>query len=298
MYTVIYITRPLSCVIFVENLYYRSFNGQSRALRIAVNVIIRLKKSIFEPSNHSKLETDAKKTAALNWTGQTTFWTENPLITSSLDEGVKNGVWVSCQLNEYGSPIVPIRKYGSGKLRICGDYSAFVNKYLDEHRYPIPSIDELLRQLNGYHYFTKVDLANAYNQIRLSPDSQKRLAISTHRGVFLQARLPFGIKSAPGYFQEIMSKVTAGLQGVAVYLDDILVTGSDDSSHLKNLDNLLRRLDECGFKCNMDKCEFAQSEFREYLRAQSVMRFWKCLDPMIDIHYVRFWGQFSFITNS
>ncbi|KII61305.1 RNA-directed DNA polymerase [Thelohanellus kitauei] len=91
-------------------------------------------------------------------------------------------------VHECGSPIVPIRKYGSAKLHICGDYSAFVNKYLDEYRYPIPSVDDLLRQLKRYHYFTKVNLANAYNQIRLSPDIQKRLAICTHRGVFFFKR--------------------------------------------------------------------------------------------------------------
>ncbi|KII62619.1 hypothetical protein RF11_06621 [Thelohanellus kitauei] len=103
-------------------------------------------------------------------------------VDKALDEGVKNGVWISCQFNEHESPFVPIRKCGTGTRRICGHYFALVNIYLDDHRYQTLSGDELLRQLNGYHYFTKVDLANAYNQIRLSLDSQKRQAISTHRG--------------------------------------------------------------------------------------------------------------------
>ncbi|KII74935.1 hypothetical protein RF11_09861 [Thelohanellus kitauei] len=67
-----------------------------------------------------------------------------------------------------------------------------------------------------------------------------RLAINTHKGVYLQMTLPFGIKSAPGYFQEIMAKVTSGLEGVAVYLDDILVTGVDDTSHITNLATFLK----------------------------------------------------------
>ena len=57
------------------------------------------------------------------------------------------------------------------------------------------------------HYFSKVDLADAYNQIELGPESQKRLALSTHRGVLLQKRLPFGISSAAGYFQDIMNHI-------------------------------------------------------------------------------------------
>ena len=62
-----------------------------------------------------------------------------------------------------------------------------------------------MRTLGGTHYFSKVDLADAYNQTELRPESQKRLALSTHRGVLLQKRLPFGISSATGYFQDIMN---------------------------------------------------------------------------------------------
>ena len=58
-----------------------------------------------------------------------------------------------------------------------------------------------MRRLDSGYYFIKIDLVSAYNQISLSPESQKRIALSAHRGVLLQKRLPFGIKSAPNYFQ-------------------------------------------------------------------------------------------------
>jgi len=83
-----------------------------------------------------------------------------------------------------------------------------------------------MRKLGGGHRFTKIDLADAYNQIKLHPESRKRLALSTHRGVLLQNVLPFGISSAPGYFESIMDSLTSDLPGVAVYLDDILVSGA------------------------------------------------------------------------
>ena len=56
-----------------------------------------------------------------------------------------------------------------------------------------------MRRLGGRCGFTKIDLADEYNQIKLAPESQRRLALSTHKGV-LQKRLPFGIKSAPDTF--------------------------------------------------------------------------------------------------
>ena len=92
-------------------------------------------------------------------------------------------------------------------------------------RQPIPLPEELVQKLGGGFCYTKIDLADAYNQMKLAPESQQLVALGIHRGVLLQQRLPFGIKSGPGYLQKIMEQFTNGLQGVAVYLDDILVSG-------------------------------------------------------------------------
>ena len=71
-------------------------------------------------------------------------------------------------------------------------------------------------------------------------------------------RLPFGITSAPGYFQEIMDQLRSDLPGVAVYLDDILVSGSTAQEHLNNLKRLLQRLSDQGLCCCLEKCLFPQ----------------------------------------
>jgi len=168
-------------------------------------------------------------------------------------KGIKRGVWELTPFNDYGTPVVPLRKPPTpgqtmAKLRVCGDYSVTVNPQLDTHRHPMPQPEDLMNKLSGGHYFTKIDLADAYNQIQLAPDSQKKLALSTHRGVLLQKRLPFGISSAPGYFQKIMEQLTQDLKGVAVYLDDILVSGSDAEEHVSNLRALLKRLSERGLR--------------------------------------------------
>ena len=102
-------------------------------------------------------------------------------------------------------------------------------------------------------YIQKIDLNDAYNQIQLSPASQEKLALRTHRGVLLQQRLPFGIASAPGYFQDIMDRLTQDLPGVATYMDAILVSGADAESHLSNLRGLLQRLDAKGLRCRKAK---------------------------------------------
>ena len=184
-------------------------------------------------------------------------------LVKGYEEGIAKGVWKPVQFNEYGTPVVPIRKaHTSGslkpKMRICGDYSVGINDQLEDHRHPLPLPEELMQKLGGGFGYTKIDLADAYNQIQLAPESQRRLALSTHRGVLLQQRLPFGIKSAPGYFREIMENLTSDLPEVAVFLDDMRVSGQDANDHLSNLKRLLTRLNDKGLRCRRDKCQFAK----------------------------------------
>ncbi|KAL8581042.1 hypothetical protein ACOMHN_012693 [Nucella lapillus] len=212
--------------------------------------------------------------AILNEGSQDTHSSTGPFalcddLAKGYEEGIAKGVWKPVQFNEYGTPVVPIRKtHTSGtlkpKLRICGDYSVGINDQLEDHRHPMPLPDELMQKLGGGFGYTKIDLADAYNQIKLAPESQRRLALSTHCGVLLQQRLPFGIKSAPGYFQEIMENLTCNLPGVAVFQDDMLVSGQDVNDHPSNLKRLLTRLNDRGLRCRREKCLFAQPSV-EYL---------------------------------
>ena len=174
--------------------------------------------------------------------------------------GTVQCTWYSCCAYSKARPFKSVQT----KIRVCRDYSVTVNTQLEPHRHPLPIPEDLIRKLGGGYGSTKLDLADAFNQIKLSPESQKRLALSTHRGVLLQLRLPFGISSALGYFQEIMDQLTSDLNGVAAFIDDILVSGMTASEHLRNLRALLQRLQERGLRCRLEKYLFAHPSI-EYL---------------------------------
>ena len=66
--------------------------------------------------------------------------------------------------------------------------------------------------------------------------------------------MPFGIASAPALFQKTMDSVLQGIKRVVCYIDDILVTGRNESEHLRNLEQVFNRLKEHGIWLSKDKC--------------------------------------------
>lgn len=123
-------------------------------------------------------------------------------------------------------------------------------------RYPLPRVEELFLQLRGGKHFTKLDLANAYLQVEVDEKSREYLTISTHKGLFQYTRLPFGISSGPSIFQKLMEGILQGIEGVIVFLDDVLITGATQEQHLERLDKVLKILQDSGLKISRSKCEF------------------------------------------
>ncbi|KAL2098399.1 hypothetical protein ACEWY4_007606 [Coilia grayii] len=70
--------------------------------------------------------------------------------------------------------------------------------------------------------------------------------------------LPFGINIAPEIFQRKMHELLEGLEGVAGYMDDVIVHGKDKATH----DRHLQSTEQAGLKLNKEKCVYAQPQLR------------------------------------
>ena len=82
------------------------------------------------------------------------------------------------------------------------------------------------------------------------------MVINTHKGLFQYQRLPFGISSAPAIFQRTMESLLTDIQGVIIYLDDVLVTGRTDQEHLQSLESVLAKINDAGLLLKNEKCVF------------------------------------------
>ena len=95
---------------------------------------------------------------------------------------MKNDVLEAVNIALCAFPTVNIVK-PNGHIRICGDFKP-LNRIMVVDQYPIPIPAEMFSSLAGGKMFSKIDLKDAYNQLRVDEDSQKWLVINTHKGLF------------------------------------------------------------------------------------------------------------------
>ena len=142
-------------------------------------------------------------------------------------------------------------------VRICVDYKN-LNACLKRESFQMPVFEELTAQFAGATVFSKLDAAAGFYQIPLAPESQPLTTFMTPFGRYMFRRLPMGCNIAPEVYQRNVQELLEGLDGVAVYMDDVVVYGEDLKSHDTRLQNVLDRMQGAGLKLNRDKCKFRQ----------------------------------------
>ena len=144
-------------------------------------------------------------------------------------------------------------------MRICVDFKD-LNTKINIEKYPLPKLDEMLSVISDNRIFSKIDLRNAYLQVAVAKQDQKYLVISTEKGLFRYKRLAFGLASAPGIYQRFISQLLCDIEGIVVYLDDILICAGSMKDQYEKVKLVLSRLQGANIRLNTEKCEFNKNK--------------------------------------
>ena len=142
----------------------------------------------------------------------------------------------------YSLPVLFVKKPGRG-IRFCVDYRR-LNAITKKDCYPIPLIEKTLAQLEGIKYFTKIDIRQAFYQIKMSEDLEELTIFLTRFGVFKYLVMPFGLCKGPASWQHLINDILFDFlhRFVQVYLDDILIYSKTLKEHHFHIRQVLQRL--------------------------------------------------------
>lgn len=171
-------------------------------------------------------------------------------ITEMLESGV-----IRPSNSPFSSPVIMVKKK-DGTWRMVIDYR-HLNALTIKAKYPIPIIDELLDELAGAAWFSKLDLRAGYHQIRLAPREEFKTAFQTYIGHFEFTVVAYGLTGAPRTFQGAMNTdLSPTLRKYAVvFFDDILIFSK---SYMEYLASVLQIMKEKHWQVKMSKCDFAK----------------------------------------
>ena len=153
------------------------------------------------------------------------------------------GIISGIEFSEWACPVVYVKKKNN-KIRTCADFLTGQNDCLRDHTYYLPSPEDVFASFNGGKIFSKLDLSDAYLQVKVEEECSKLLTINTHKGLHKFNRLSFGLKVSPRIFQRIMVTMLAGLDLATAYLDDILIKSKDRKTHFEHSIQVFERIEE------------------------------------------------------
>jgi hypothetical protein len=209
---------------------------------------------------------------------------EDTALERFLDEMVAKG-YIRPSKSPYTSPFFFVKKK-DGKLRPVQDYRR-LNSHMVRNQYPLPLIAQLISDLSGAHIFSKVDVWQGHNNVRIKKGDEWKAVFKTKFGHWEPLVMFFGLTNSPSTFQEMMNviykevieKHEARGTIIRIYMDDIAIaTKGTLQDHIDAVCDVLRVAEQHDLYFKLSKCTFHASSI-DYLGV-IIEKGMTCMDPV------------------
>ncbi len=129
-----------------------------------------------------------------------------------------------------------------------------------EH-YQLPTVEKITCRLSKAKYFTVLDASSGFWQLKLDEESSCLCTFNTPFGCYRFFRLAFGMNSAPEMFHRTVGQLFEGIEGIATYIDDLLIWGETKEQHDERLRQVLERARIKNFKLNKKKYKVEEIKY-------------------------------------
>jgi hypothetical protein len=120
----------------------------------------------------------------------------------------------------------------------------------------MPILEKLIDSIGDSNIFAIVDLRQGFNEIVLASKDRKNMTFHGSNKLWEWLVMPFGLKNALVFFQQVMDQVFVGADFLKCYIDDVLMHSKGILQRLAHLEGLFKRLHEVNMKIYPKKCEF------------------------------------------
>jgi hypothetical protein len=145
----------------------------------------------------------------------------------------------------------------TGGWRFTVDYRG-LNKVISNEGWQIPNMRDMLMRIGHQRpkCFAVADLTSGFFQMPLHETCRKYTAFISFRGIYEWTRVPMGLLPSANYFQKSMGVYVLNdllYKICEVYIDDMLILGSDDDNFISNVRTVFQRCREKNVSLNAKK---------------------------------------------
>jgi hypothetical protein len=139
-----------------------------------------------------------------------------------------------------------------------------LNEEIIKNCYPVPLIQETLLRLSNAGWYTKLDVRDTYNIIRIAEGDASKTSFRPYYSPFESVFMPFELTNAPASFQEFINDTLRPMLHIfcTASLDDILIYSDNQTEQKEHVKAVMTTLKDAGLTLKAEKCEFHQQEIK------------------------------------